>query len=186
LAHPLRSRFFAILEHEWASAAEIAAEVGAPVRTVRHHLAFLRERGFVSVRRSRRRRNVNEYTFEGTTFGYVDDELYAGLRPAERRVLTNHYLRVISRGVNRFAAAGTTYDTHFPFTVRVRIAADEQAWAEVAEILGAALEDLLRVKQEAGERLEGRGEDGEEAEIGLLAFEAPPGRGAEPTGDQES
>jgi DNA-binding transcriptional ArsR family regulator len=186
LAHPLRSRIFLILAHEPASAAEIARELDTPVRTVRHHLAFLRKRGYVSVRRSRRRRNVNEYSFESASFGYIDDRLYASLRPAERRALTNHYLRVIWLGVDRFAAAGTTYDTHFPFTVRVRLAVDEAAWAELEEILGAALEEVLRVKREAGGRLAGREAEGSEAEVDLLAFEAPPGRAATRTDAQES
>jgi len=172
LTHPLRSRILGILEHEWATAAEIAEELGTPARTVRHHLRFLRERGFISVRRSRRRRNVHEYSFEGTTFGYVDDDLYATLSSAERRAVTNHYLRVLSRGVNRFAASGTTYDTHFPFTVRVRLATDEQGWTELTEILSSTLERILRVKRESGERLEGT-EDGTVAEIGVLAFEVP-------------
>ncbi|MBS1675993.1 MAG: helix-turn-helix domain-containing protein [Actinobacteria bacterium] len=171
--HPIRSRVIVILEHEWASAAAIAAELGEPTRTVRYHLRFLRERGFVSVRRAEARRNVHEYSFAGTAFGYVDDELYATLTPAERRLLTNHYLRVISRGVNRFVGSGTTYDRHFPLTARVSLALDERGWGELIEICSSALEQIVAVKREARQRLLGNGEDGIDAEVGLLAFEAP-------------
>jgi len=173
VGHPLRSRIIAIIEHEWASAARIATELGTPTRTVRYHLRFLRERGFISVRQAERRRNVHEYSFEGTTFGYVDDELYASLSLAERRATTHHYLRALWRGVDRFVAAGNAYDTHFPVTVRVRLAVDEQAWGELTEILSSALEQILAVKRESAARLGGRAEEGSDAEVGLLAFEAP-------------
>jgi DNA-binding transcriptional ArsR family regulator len=171
--HPMRSRIMALLAHDWARAAELAAELGAPARTVRHHLRFLRERDLVSVRKARPRRNFYEYSFSDNTHGYVGDDLYGSFSPAERRALINHYLRVLSLGVTRFAAAGTTYDDHFPLTVRVRVDVDEQGWQELIEILSSALEQITRVKREAGERRRVGAEDGFEAELGLLAFEVP-------------
>jgi DNA-binding transcriptional ArsR family regulator len=180
ITHPMRSRIMAILAYEWASAAELAAELGAPARTVRYHLRFLRERGHVSVRKTLPRRNFYEYSFADSAHGFVGDDLYASFSPAERRTFINHCLRVLSLGVTRFAAAGTTYDTHFPLTVRVRVEADEQGWQELIEILSSALEQITRVKREAGERLRAGEEDGFEADIGLLAFEAPTDEGQTP------
>jgi DNA-binding transcriptional ArsR family regulator len=173
LAHPLRARILTILAHDWASASELAAELGAPPRTVRHHLHLLRERGFVSVRSAERRRNVDEYRFSSSTFGAVDEELFTELSPAERRAVINHTLRLISGGVNRFVAAASTYDEHFPVSSRVRLAADAQAWGELLAVLDSALDQIVAIKARAAERLAAGGEEGFEGEVGLLAFEAP-------------
>lgn len=174
LSHPLRARILALLEHDWASAAEIAAELDVPARTVRHHLRDLRGRGFVSVRRAERRRNVHEYRFASTTVGLVDNAVFAELSPAERRRATNQNLRLLSAGVNRFVAADSTYDEHFPFTARVRLAADEEAWREVLAVLDSMLAQIVAIKGRAAERLAAGGEEGFEAEVGVLGFEAPP------------
>jgi DNA-binding transcriptional ArsR family regulator len=183
IAHPLRSKLIVILSAGSATSAELATEIGAPVRTVRHHLRYLSERGFVSVAREETRRNVLRYSFEETTFGEVDDELYAELTPAERRNVTNLYLRAIARAMSRFVAAAA-YDVHFPVTIRMNLALDEEGWRELREIMVSALDRLLELKGRTGERLPaGRGE-GFDVEVALLALQTP-GGSSEPLGEGE-
>lgn len=173
ISHPLRTKIVVILEHEPATVAELAAEIGVPARTIRYHLAILRKGGFVSAARRTSRRNVHEYSFLGSTFGLVDGETYEELSPRQRRLLTNEYLRVIARGITRFVAAGATYDDHFPATLRVRLAVDEEGWRRLEEICICASEQVIGLKEECAERLEARGEVGVEAEFDIVALEIP-------------
>lgn len=173
ISHPLRSKLILTLSTKRATAAELAEETGAPVRTVRHHLRYLSERGFVTITREAAKRNVQCYSFEETTYGEVADDLYRELTPAERRNVTNFYLGLIARGIGRFVTEGTTYDVHFPVTVRNRIVLDEEGWAELYEILVPAFERILDLKSRSRERLLDRGEEGWEAEVVLLALESP-------------
>jgi DNA-binding transcriptional ArsR family regulator len=173
ISHPVRTKIVVILEHEPATVAELAAEIGVPARTVRHHVAILRKGGFVTAARSASRRNVLEYSFRGTTFGQVDEETYEELSPAERRTVTNSYLRAIARGVTRFVAAGSTYDEHFPVTLRARLAVDEEGWRALEEIAATAMEQVVELKGECARRLAARGESGIEAEFAIVGLETP-------------
>jgi hypothetical protein len=88
---------------------------------------------------------------------------------------------VMARGMARFVAAGSTYDSHFPFVTRITLRLDEEGWRELIAICSAALERLVDLKGRAAERLGEGGEAGFEGEVDLLAVEAP-GQG-EPDGD---
>lgn len=174
LANPVRAKIMLILEHgRPGTAAELAAEIGAPLRTVRYHLGVLRKGGFVAVERRTARRNVYEYSFLETTFGEVDVATYAALSPAERRALTNHYLQVIARGVTRFVAAGTTYDEHFPLTWRLKIPLDEEGWVRLHAILFSAIDAAMELQREYVSRLEAGEALTSEAEIDFIALEVP-------------
>jgi DNA-binding transcriptional ArsR family regulator len=173
ISHPLRSRILVMLEGGPAGSAEIATELGVPARSVRHQLQILRTAGFVVARRAAKRRNTYEYSFARAAFGYLDDELYAELSPAERRAAINHYLRLMARSMARFVAAGSTYDSHFPFVSRITLALDEEGWRELIAICSTALEQLVGLKGRAAERLGGGDGAGFEGEVSLLAVEVP-------------
>lgn len=170
IAHPIRSKILVILEHDPATAAELAAEIEEPVRTVRYHLHFLRDRGFIGVQRIRPRRNTYEYSFRGAAFGYVEDELYGRMTPVERRAVTEYYLRVLTRGVGRFVAAGNTYDSHHPYTVRVPLMLDDQGWQALTSTCISLVEQIVALDRDAKSRL-AAGEDGSEVEVGVVALD---------------
>lgn len=173
ISHPLRSRILVMLEGGPAGSAEIARELGVPARSVRHQLQILRAAGFVVARRAAKRRNTYEYSFARATFGYLDDELYAELSPGERRAAINHYLRLMARTMARFVAAGSTYDSHFPFVTRITLELDDEGWRELISICSTALEQLVGLKGRVAERLAAAGEAGFEGAVHLLALEAP-------------
>lgn len=173
ISHQIRAKSILILEHSAATAAEIAEEIGAPIRTVRHHLAILEAGGFITVSKSQQRRNVLVPTYVATTFGEVDDATYEALDAAEQRSLIDHYLKGMIHGLRRFISSGTTYQGRHPSAARVRLALDDDGWHRLIEICDAAAEEVIELRSEVAERLRSRGDAGFEAEFDVIAIEVP-------------
>jgi DNA-binding transcriptional ArsR family regulator len=172
VTHPLRSKIMVRLELGPACAQELADELGVPPNTIRYHLRILKRDKLVRTTASVARRNATESYFRGVPAStIVEDELYEQLSLEERRALTNHCLRQVARMISKFVSDGSTYEPHYPGTVRVVLELDERGWQELSEIQVAALGQVLALRRDAATRLRGSGEEGFEVDLSVLFLE---------------
>jgi len=83
LADPLRLRILALLRREPATAKQIAAELGAPIKKLYYHLGLLEEHELIRVRSTRLVSGILEKQYEPTAYRItVDRELLSPAAPA--------------------------------------------------------------------------------------------------------
>jgi DNA-binding transcriptional ArsR family regulator len=172
MTNPVR---LAIVDHltvEPATATYLAAEFEIPVEKVRYHLKRLRQAGMVKVHEKRERRGAIEHVYITDNRELVFDgkEMADYLAPRQSRY-HQKLLKIIFQEAIGAIRSGAFHERDDFAVIRIPMELDSQGVEEVSEILEAALQRLLGLREESLTRLEGRWRDSRPATSAFLFFE---------------
>jgi DNA-binding transcriptional ArsR family regulator len=173
LSHPIRLDALGELSYREISPAEFARERDEPVSRVAYHFRFLRDLGCIEVAWTRPAGGSTEHFYRRTETPVFKDEIWRRLPDHARRMIASTTLDGLVGRASQAIEAGTftvREDAHITWE---SFPCDEQAWAEVTEILGSARDALVEAKEGAAERLAESDEPGFIATAGLTGFESP-------------
>ena len=106
LAHPIRVKILAALEHRTASPSELAEQLGAPVANVSYHVRRLEALGVVKLEREARRRGAVEHYYRIETRPSIRGEAWAGAPEVVQEAFLGAVLGNISTQVNPVSRTG--------------------------------------------------------------------------------
>ena len=154
MAHPVRCAVFILLaEEDGQSAAEIAARLSLPVRSVRHQLSKLAEDGLVEVISSREKRGALEKFYEVRVTPILETADVEAMTPQMRRLATAETFRAVVRDLESALAAGS-FSWNHSTQARLAAAVDEEGWREVSAIMGNAFADIRQAAEGASLRMD--------------------------------
>jgi DNA-binding transcriptional ArsR family regulator len=174
LADPLRRAIIEELALKPASAAELAAQLDAPIEQVRYQVKRLRALELVTIHAERTRRGAIERTFTAdcTNLIFNRDEVHS----IPERILGQQYRRTTSRifrDAVEAARTGALRNDERHYLVRIPLPLDSQGWREAGGRFEIAAIRLLHVREKVSKRVGKTGEQPRPAITGLLFFEAP-------------
>lgn len=170
---PLRIEIITMLTLEPATAAELAAELGASVEQVRYQLKRLRQAGLVEIRGQRERRGALEHLyFAGNRQGIYTkgDLLDFESNPRQKHEL--EWIPAFFRDVLAAARAGVFESPGDYTVVRIHLGLDQQGFDEISALAEAVLTRLFEIREESLARLKETGEDPAVGNSMLLFFES--------------
>lgn len=175
LGHPLRAKLlFTLNDTPDHSAQEIAELVGAPVRTVRHHLSEMRKAGLIESVEQQSRRGVVEHFYRlAVAPPAVPEAEFAKLTASEKLRIVTQALKHGYEVAVEAMAAGTVYARADYGIATVLAELDSQGWRELVEAHRNARDEVERVKRHSAERLRGGDEEPIRAASTLMWFELP-------------
>ena len=150
LAHPLRPRLLVEYDRP-TSPSKIARRIQQPVNLVSYHTAVLRQRGWIELVRTERRRGATEHVYRSTGPPDIEDTDWARLSWRVRRAIVLGTLGG-SADEAREAALSGGFDEATAHLSRRPLELDEQGVADVAATLREAAEELERIAAAARER----------------------------------
>ena len=174
LAHPIRVKILAALEHRTASPSELAEQLGAPVANVSYHVRRLEALGVVKLEREARRRGAVEHYYRIETRPSIRGEAWAGAPELVQEAFLSAVLGNISTQVNEAAVAGgfgeNCHVSRLPLTL------DQKGYKELAGILEKLVDRVKGVEERALARLAKTGHEDEMRALAvLMLFEAADG-----------
>jgi DNA-binding transcriptional ArsR family regulator len=174
VAHPLRARMLSILQDREASPKELAAEFGIPLANVAYHIQVLRKLKLIKLVKKTPRRGAVEHHYRADYGAYIDNEAWSATPDVVKRGMVGAALGEIGRDLNDAALLGG-FDHADAVLARTKHVLDQEAWAELSEMLGKVLERAEVLQKEAAKRLRAAGHEGERR-AGLVAmlFESMP------------
>lgn len=141
-----------MLGSRWATAEEIADELGASATEITRELEELEREGLVERIVPLDDKKATEWT-NTRLFRMMDGENWTSLTPDERRRVTSDGVRLLvselAEGLRR-QTFGHRLDEHH---TRLIIELDEQGWGEIAEVHRAAFNATQSVKERSDRRL---------------------------------
>jgi Helix-turn-helix domain len=173
LAHPVRLKILGVLACRDISPAEYARENREDVSNVAYHFRKLKKLGCIEVVDTRPARGSTEHFHRSSHPVVFDDEIWQKMPPAMHTGVSYTILENLFGRIGDAFKAGTfdkRLDRHFTW---IPLTVDEEGWNAMIEILASAFKQVLRVNEEAGERLAKTGETGIEATVALVGFESP-------------
>jgi DNA-binding transcriptional ArsR family regulator len=166
---PLRLAIVTSLTFHPATAAELAAELDAPLNRVRYQLGRLRKAGVADLREARPRRGVVERVyFVRRSFISVDEIKDVPPKQLEKAIV--EVLRAVLRDALESLRAGAFYLRDEFVTMRVPLRVDRRGWSEAADLHQEMLQRLLRLQEQSASRLEAGEEEAGEVEEAISAF----------------
>jgi DNA-binding transcriptional ArsR family regulator len=174
LAHPLRARMLSILQEREASPKELAGEFDIPLANVAYHIQVLRKLKLIKLVKKTPRRGAVEHHYRADYGAYIDNEAWSATPDVVKRGMVGAALGEIGRDLNDAALLGG-FDHADAVLARTKHVLDQEAWAELSEMLGKVLERAEVLQKEAAKRLRAAGHEGERR-AGLVAmlFESMP------------
>jgi DNA-binding transcriptional ArsR family regulator len=175
LGHPLRAKLlFTLNDTPDRSAQEMAELVGAPVRTVRHHLSEMRKAGLIESVEQQTRRGVVEHFYRlAVAPPAVAEAEFTKLTGSEKLRIVTQALKHSYEVAAEAMGAGTLYARADYGIVTVLAELDSQGWRELVEAQRNARDEVERVKRHSAERLRGGEEEPIRAASALMWFELP-------------
>ena len=169
LAHPLRQRLMFEYD-EPTSPSKAARRLRQPVNLVSYHTSVLRQRGWIELVRTERRRGAIEHFYRSTTRPVIEDAEWASLPQRLRRAIV---LGSVSAAADAARAAALTggFDHGRAHLSRCLLELDEQGVGEAAATLREAIDGLERISAAARER---DPEGCERHELMIQFFTSPP------------
>jgi DNA-binding transcriptional ArsR family regulator len=151
LSHPTRRRILQILSERIASPREIAAELGAPIGRVSHHVRWLAARDYIELTGTQPRRGALEHFYRARLRPELKDEEWSRIPARRRRELTATLLRDIWSDVLDADEAGALAadDVHLSRTL---LALDDEGRRALAQALQDLVQLALRLERESAER----------------------------------
>lgn len=152
LAHPTNVHALSVLSERDATAKEIAAELGCPVRHVSAQLGRLEEFGLVGEVADGENGGSAEKRYRTLKQAWFDRQAWEGVAPADRAGVTGAILGLIEKDLGEAMAAGTLDgdDSHIS---RTPLLLDPGGYEELVALLDATLEEVIEIKARAEERL---------------------------------
>jgi DNA-binding transcriptional ArsR family regulator len=143
--HPLRDRLLFEYTSREASPSDLARLLELPLNLVSYHTGVLLEHGFLTLVRTEERRGGTARVYRATTSPVIEDDEWAGLSPAGRRLLVRRVLAGVARE-SRAAAQAGGFDAVHAHLGRWPLELDEDGWRAVGETLRQLLADLDAVQ----------------------------------------
>jgi DNA-binding transcriptional ArsR family regulator len=185
MAHPLRLRILAALEHRTASPSELADDLDAPLGNVSYHVRQLHGLGLLKLVKETPRRGAVEHYYRLEARPHITDKAWNAAPPIVKEAVIGGVISKASEQVNRAVEAGgfERTDAHLsrlPFTF------DDEGFAEAARACGELVDRLKKIEEQSRARLEPKQHADEvSALVVLLLFEAAE-NGASPSGGERS
>ena len=172
MAHPLRLRILAALEHRTASPSELADELEAPLGNVSYHVRQLHGLGLLKLVKETPRRGAVEHYYRLEARPHITDKAWNATPPIVKEAVIGGMLSKASEQVNQAVAAGgfertEAHLSRLPFTF------DDEGFADAARACGELVDRLKEIEEESRGRLEPKQHEGQvQALVVLLLFEA--------------
>jgi len=173
LIHPLRIRILALLEERDASPVQLADQLDATLGTVAYHVRTLEKLGLIELVATHQRRGATEHVYSAREHPRFSDSAWAATSPLAKQAMVSTILTQIGEYATQSAAAGGFDRSDANFT-RSALKLDEKGWAELAKASKSWLEQMGRIESQAKRRLDRSGEQGFDAGLVILLFEALP------------
>lgn len=170
MANALRTQILTTLCERVASASELAKELGRSIDSVSYEMRVLREAKLIEKVAEKRVRGADETFYRATTRASFDDaewmmvadNVKLSLRSSLLQTLMDDAIDALTEGV--FDARD---DAHMSW---VALIADEQGCEDIARILGRALSEVLKVRDDSAERLIAKDEEGISLGVSMLGY----------------
>ena len=166
MAHPLRYELLLKLNGRTASPNELSKEVGASVGSVSYHIRLLEQMGFAELVDQKPRRGAVEHFYRATQRAWFSKRGWARLPVAVRRSVSGVTLGSIWEGIKQ-AAAANAFDDPDVHVTSTALELDDEAYADVCEILSDALRQVLDIQADCV----GRGDTTRSTQLVLLHFD---------------
>jgi len=174
LAHPLRSHVLVILGDRIASPNEIAKELGLAARDLDYHVKVLVEVGMIKLVRAEQRRGAQEHFYDLKKPAlYIDRSEWACMPEPIRSLFSASLLKVVVDEAVDALQAGT-FNGRSSHQSRTPLLLDEEAWSEVAKVMGGALDQVIEIGERAAKKLSRTGGEGIPIEVFMVGFETAP------------
>jgi DNA-binding transcriptional ArsR family regulator len=173
LGHPLRVQALSILNERVASPNELAKELGEGLSQVSYHVKVLSDCECIELVKTEPRRGAVEHYYRATARAFITDQHWAQLPDSLKPSVSAETMRSLVGDVAGALESGTfdaRPDRHLSWTPLV---VDEKGWKEIAQGLAGLLDRVLEIEAESAKRLASSKEQGINATVGLLGFEAP-------------
>jgi DNA-binding transcriptional ArsR family regulator len=157
LAHPLRQQLLMALSERVASPSELAEELGEPLGNVSYHVRMLVDLECIELVSTTPRRGALEHHYKAIVRPLLDDASYATFPSSTKRALVGDLLNAIWTDVGA-AAEAETFDDEMVHVTRMVLNLDAEGWAEAAQVLNDALDQIEDVKARSAKRTKGGGE----------------------------
>jgi DNA-binding transcriptional ArsR family regulator len=168
LAHPLRMRILAALDHGEASPSEVADVLGVSLPKLSYHFQVLRDMGLIELARTTRVRGAVQHHYRTATREIISARAWEELPLTVRRSTAGGVLQHIIDDIVGAVGAGG-FDRGEVHAVRAAFELDDRGWAELSEALTAVVARAAEIEAESAQRSPA----GERsvAELGTLLFE---------------
>jgi len=176
--HPLRGHVWVtVCEKGIASPKEVAEETGLDLSEVSYHFRGLKRRKLIKLVRTEGRRGFAEHFYEpAAPVLYFDDAEWMSLPAEVRSTFSADTLRQVIEEL-RAAVESGSFEARNRHLSRTWLVVDEQGWEEATSVVEEALQRILAIQRECGERLRGGGETGVPICVAMASFETADGIG---------
>lgn len=172
MAHPLRLRILAALEHRTASPSELAEELGAPLGNVSYHVRQLHGLGLLNLVKETPRRGAVEHYYRLERRPHITDKAWAEAPRIVKEAVQRGMLSRSAEQVNQAVEAGG-FDRADAHLSRLPLTLDEKGFGEAAKAFGELVDKLQAIEKASRKRLQDNQHEGElPALVVLLLFEA--------------
>lgn len=181
LNHPLRVTLLTILTERPASPSQLEDAGVETLSNVAYHCRVLRELRQVEIVEETPRRGAMEHVYRAINrplFGNPDWEKFD---PKVRRAISSYGVDEIFKDVNEALTAGTFDASTKRHLSRARLDLDHQGWLEANAVQNEALEQILTIAEEAGERIAESGEVPVPSVSAMACFQMPRAESSEPS-----
>jgi DNA-binding transcriptional ArsR family regulator len=150
-ANATRLRLLSEYGEQPTSPSRIARRIGVPVNLVSYHTRVLARHGCVELVRTERRRGATEHFYRRSVPAIIGDAQWSDVPPPLRRALVHGTLDAVREDAKQ-AARGGGFDHVAAHASRIRLSLDEEALAEVADVLTHAVDAIDAIQAESRAR----------------------------------
>jgi DNA-binding transcriptional ArsR family regulator len=173
-AHPLRAQIFGTLGERRASPKELADEYGVPLANIAYHVRVLLDLKLIRLVKKTPRRGAIEHHYEAVRRMEVSDSAWAATPGLVKDKMVAAYIEEIGRSVASGAMTGGFSRDNAHMT-RTRLVLDEEAWAELSELMMGVLRRADELTEDTKKRQrEADHENEQRASLVMMLFEEVP------------
>jgi DNA-binding transcriptional ArsR family regulator len=171
ISHPLRHRLLGMLDGRTASPNQLARELDLPLGRVSYHIRLLNDLGAIELVRTEPRRGALEHFYRAVTTVWFSEADWQKLPRSARRGILGQNLQHIFGSVTAAADAGG-FESASSVVLRAPLELDEEAQAEIAELLRETIERAREINLRAADRRSsGNGAASSATELAILHYE---------------
>lgn len=171
LAHPLRVEILTILNERMASPNELSKELDEGLSQVSYHVKVLKDFECIEMVKTEPRRGAVEHYYRATARAFISDADWRKMPDSIKPGVTTSFIRMLVEDVIATVQGGNfdkREDRHVSWTPGV---VDEQAWAEITDLLEETLKKIISIQAKAATRLARSGEKGIPMTVAMLGYE---------------
>jgi DNA-binding transcriptional ArsR family regulator len=171
ISHPLRHRLLGMLDGRTASPNQLARELDLPLGRVSYHIRLLNDLGAIELVRTEPRRGALEHFYRAVTTVWFSEADWQKLPRSARRGILGQNLQHIFGSVTAAADAGG-FDNPSSVVLRAPLELDEEAQAEIADLLRETIERAREINLRAADRRSnGNGVSTTASELAILHYD---------------